>query len=247
MEKWICSKCGHEVIEKPESKNTVCEVCHSGRFRHWRLCDCGEWFHPDNSRQRTCSKECGYKIRKSGKKGKHYPNAQKARIATCEVCGKEFRAVNEWHGHPSRYCSKECWSKRATVQVKCPVCGKEIKTYKSANRKYCSAQCRNLAYREVTGEKARAWEGGKTKAAKLRRQSAAYREWRMAVFSRDMFTCQKCGSKTRIEAHHIKEACNYHDLIYSVENGQTLCHSCHKETDNYANKAKKAVLIHDEG
>ena len=44
--------------------------------------------------------------------------------------------------------------------------------------------------------------------------------------------------KDFIEAHHIKERCTYPELMFDVDNGLTLCHECHKETDNYGWKAR---------
>ena len=65
------------------------------------------------------------------------------------------------------------------------------------------------------------------------RSTKQYREWRTAVFERDGFTCQECGSKVKLEAHHIKEICNYPNLVYEIDNGITLCHNCHTLTDSY--------------
>lgn len=244
-EKWICNKCGYETTEQPECRNTTCDACHKGRFQLWKHCECRKWFHPQTSKQNYCSRECGYRNRHSDSKaGKHYPYLQKARIATCPVCGKEFRAVKDWKEKHAIYCSKECWSRRASVTTNCAYCGKEIKTYTSGAKRFCSKACRDLEYRNRTGKRAQAWKGGRTAETKCRRTSAAYREWRTAVFERDNYTCQMCGKRGGyLEAHHIKEACNYPELIFEVENGQTLCHECHKLTDNYASKAKKAVLL----
>lgn len=238
---WRCNKCGNETIDKPKYKNISCSECGKGRYQGWIQCECGQWFHPVRLDQKYCSKECGYKYRKSGgKKGKHYPNTQRARTAVCPVCGKTFRAIKDYKNKRAIYCSKECWSERASETKECPVCGEMFKIYTSANKKYCSIKCRNIAYRERKGELSNFWQGGKVKESKLRRSSVEYKEWRTAVFKRDNYTCQRCGGKRNIEAHHLKECSRYPELIYDVDNGLTLCHECHKETDNYGWKARWA-------
>jgi len=55
-------------------------------------------------------------------------------------------------------------------------------------------------------------------------------EWRDAVFERDNFTCQDCGSSgdaILIHAHHIKCWDEYPELRIEISNGITLCSSCH--------------------
>ncbi len=65
------------------------------------------------------------------------------------------------------------------------------------------------------------------------RSSTRYRDWREAVFARDGYTCQGCGTQKNIQAHHIVhwEDCkgDKAELRYSVENGITLCRACHLE------------------
>ena len=240
-QKWICNKCGAETKKDPQRKNSTCKECGRGRYQNWKLCECGEWFKSNNGRQMYCSKECGYKHKRNGGKlGKHYESCRRARIAICPVCGKSFRAVNDYVGRTSVYCSKECWSKRATVEKSCRCCGKKIITYKSANKKFCSNECRNADYRKRRGELAARWEGGKTEKSRLLKSCIEYKEWRDAVFDRDNYTCQQCGKQNcKLEAHHIKEQCNFPELVFDVSNGITLCHECHKKTDNYGSKAKK--------
>ena len=53
------------------------------------------------------------------RKGEVRPDLQKARIGICLVCGEEFRAVKDFKDHKQKYCSRECWSKRATIINKC--------------------------------------------------------------------------------------------------------------------------------
>ena len=113
LQKWICNKCGFETTNKPDNKNSTCPHCGRGRFQVFNLCLCGKWFHPQRLNQNYCSKECSYEYRQTGgKKGKHYPHTQRARIAVCPVCGKEFRAVKDYKDRKTIYCSKECWDRR---------------------------------------------------------------------------------------------------------------------------------------
>lgn len=60
--------------------------------------------------------------------------------------------------------------------------------------------------------------------------------WRVQVFKRDGFKCVKCGSKNKIQAHHLKRWKDYPDDRFNVGNGQTLCFKCHCKTDNYGRK-----------
>ena len=110
LQKWICNKCGYETNEKPKHKNLTCPKCGKGRFQGWNQCECGKWFHPQRLEQRYCSKECRYNYRKTGgKKGKHYPHTQRARIGICPVCGKEYRATNDFKDRRQIYCSHDCY------------------------------------------------------------------------------------------------------------------------------------------
>lgn len=80
------------------------------------------------------------------------------------------------------------------------------------------------------------WKGGVAKKHERHRRVLIYREWRLAVFRRDHFTCQACGAKSEkgskptLHAHHIKPYSKFPELRFSVENGQTLCRECHIKT-----------------
>ena len=102
------------------------------------------------------------------------------------------------------------------------------------------------------GEKGSGWKGGITPLYKSIRNSYIYRQWRSDVFTRDDFTCQKCGKRgCYLHAHHIKsfssilqyyeittkeEAYNCEEL-WNINNGITFCKKCHKklrgEEDEY--------------
>jgi len=55
-----------------------------------------------------------------------------------------------------------------------------------------------------------------------------YREWRVAVFERDNYTCQKCNEKGgELNAHHICGFKDYPELRFEIKNGITFCKKCH--------------------
>ena len=174
------------------------------------------------------------------KKGAIRPDLWKARIGICPICGEEFRAVNDFKDTKQKYCSKQCWNIRARVINKCKYCGKEIVTTKSVDKVYCGNECRNLDYvSRLRGENSPAWKGGKTSKSRRLKATKQYQEWRMKIFVRGSFKCQVCGGTGRdLEAHHIKEQSKYPELIFEIDNGVTLCHECHKLTDNYGYKAR---------
>ena len=56
-----------------------------------------------------------------------------------------------------------------------------------------------------------------------------YKDWRMAVYTRDNFTCQwpNCHSQKRLNAHHIKTWAKFPGLRFEINNGITLCKNHH--------------------
>jgi 5-methylcytosine-specific restriction endonuclease McrA len=55
------------------------------------------------------------------------------------------------------------------------------------------------------------------------------KEWRQAVFKRDNFTCQDCGVKGYLQAHHLVPISRDLDKAFSIENGRTVCVECHEK------------------
>jgi hypothetical protein len=97
------------------------------------------------------------------------------------------------------------------------------------------------------GAKCHLWKGGKTKESIRVRMSLEYKNWREAVFSRDNWTCQECGCRSKrgvgkaivLNAHHINSFAEHRELRFDINNGITLCVECHKKTKTYAGKNRK--------
>lgn len=61
--------------------------------------------------------------------------------------------------------------------------------------------------------------------------SDKYDEWRRSVYARDNYTCQMCGANhCEVHAHHIIPQRMNRNLILVIDNGITLCRSCHELT-----------------
>ena len=88
------------------------------------------------------------------------------------------------------------------------------------------------------GENNHNWDGGKTLESIRIRKSFEYRLWRSSVFKRDSYTCQLCGKHGgSLCADHIKPFALFPELHFDLENGRTLCISCHRKTDTYGYRA----------
>ena len=99
-------------------------------------------------------------------------------------------------------------------------------------------RCPEISERQ-RGEKNMNWRNGATPKNMLLRKSLEYKLWRFSVFKRDNYICIWCGSKEKIQADHIKKFADYPELRFAIDNGRTLCGSCHKTTDNFMNKGGK--------
>lgn len=184
----------------------ICEVC--GKEYQKYL------YQVKNNKHNYCSRECYLKA--------HTKNTPKCK---CEICGKEFSGTKY---NANRFCSRECYNQWHNIKNKeriCPVCKKPF-IAKASDDKYCSWECYNQDRHPPKGPEHHNWQGGKS-LQNDRHDSAQYKDWRLAVYQRDNYKCVKCGSKERINAHHIRSWKYYPELRYDVDNGVTLCEKCH--------------------
>lgn len=89
------------------------------------------------------------------------------------------------------------------------------------------------------GEKAYQWKGGTSEYRRENYIPHKYRAWRKGVFERDSYTCQHCFvSGVVLNAHHIKEWAKFPQHCYDLDNGITLCYSCHRKVHKRPKKVE---------
>ncbi len=84
--------------------------------------------------------------------------------------------------------------------------------------------------KRITKENNSNWRGGISDINSIIRRSKEYAEWRNSIYARDNYICQHCGKKCQannIIAHHLYYFSKVPELRFSLENGITLCRSCH--------------------
>lgn len=167
-------------------------------------------------------------------------------------CGKEFY-VKPAEIRANNYCSRRCSADALmTARIKtCSICSKEYRVYISqeyyrGESKYCSHKCRGVQQSiNQLGANNPGWRGGISTEHHRIRQSKKFKDWRVAVFERDNYTCQHCGVRGGyLEPDHIKPFAYFPELRFELSNGRTLCKPCHKETDTYGVKAKRLYAKH---
>jgi len=170
-----------------------------------------------------------YKSTYEKSKGKHY-------------CGKDcYWAYNRGKNH----------YKYAASNIQCDYCEEPIEVNQwlmnNFEHHFCNRKCQSKYMRKFgpSGENSCMWKGGRTPLYECIRGSAQYLEWRKGVYQRDKYKCVKCGDTTsgNLNAHHIKEFIkimlnnNISTLeealecieFWDLDNGETLCVSCHKK------------------
>jgi len=75
------------------------------------------------------------------------------------------------------------------------------------------------------------WNEGISREERMfHRGQPYYKEWRESVFKRDSFVCLKCGytGGKKLVAHHLDSWDSDKEKRFSIDNGATLCKTCHK-------------------
>ena len=171
------------------------------------------------------------------------------------LCGCGSQIKDKSYGRNIKYIHGQNWrgksrggmtyKQKLGLEILCACgCGQTITEYriKADGRRYKVKM--QVGHNRKGAEVKHFWKGGKTSEARRIKQSGEYKAWRNAVFERDKYTCVHCGVKNKkglgktVELHpdHIKPQSIYPELRLDVNNGRTLCASCHRKTDTYGIK-----------
>ena len=180
-----------------------------------------------------CSKNCAYTDEERAKKQSEriklnpIPNSSK----TLFIKGHEFIGKKENLNFKKGLVP---WNKKPDVFINCLQCNKKVKIKPAfaGKQKFCSRICSDKNRNK-----------GKTSEVRKLRSSKEYQLWRIAVFTRDNWTCIWCGQRGgELNADHIKRFADYPGLRFDINNGRTLCLSCHVKTGTFGRYDKKECV-----
>lgn len=175
----------------------------------------------------------GHKIN-VGKKKKFHSEEAKLKMSFARKGKKWTAEVRE------KMKNRVPWNKGKKGLQKMSEARKEVLRQKMKGNQYTKGRVYSIETRKKFGsrkEKHHNWKGGVSTVNEQIRSSFEYRIWREAVFKRDDWKCIWCGMKGNVHADHIKPFCNYPELRFAIDNGRTLCESCHKKTDTWGSRA----------
>ena len=126
--------------------------------------------------------------------------------------------------------------------LECLICDHLWKAnYNSFQNMNCGCpECNRLSR---LGENHHRWNHELTKEDREKHRSRNYIPatylWRKAVYDRDNHTCQFCGSSISgtLNAHHIDSWATHKSERFNIDNGVTLCETCHDACHDYHKNA----------
>jgi len=160
-------------------------------------------------------------------------------VSQCAWCSKDIYVMpcilrrNKRHFCNRDHALSHKIANTVNIEVPCKVCSKAIIT-KPSNQKWrprttCGGECRRVYVRQIAEHRRNGYT--KHQLDRLARYSPEAEEWRKAVFARDDYTCQICKVRGGyIEADHIKPWAYFPNLRFELDNGRTLCRTCHNAT-----------------
>lgn len=120
------------------------------------------------------------------------------------------------------------WMRRHGIEMRS--CGSE----KGHNRNTAEARLKMSQAKRgrLIGDKNPNWRGGNSSVDPDRNRYKA-KKWSADVKARDSFACIECGETEMLHSHHVKSWKHYPELRYDLDNGVTLCETCHQQAHKF--------------
>lgn len=153
----------------------------------------------------------------------------------CPSCARENRKTNliDLTGKTFGYLKVVSIDREKSInhriywKCKCR-CGREKSILSEHLRRGLTKSCGCLHREVMNGVDNWDWnnESPVTELNRIRK-SKEYSDWRENVLKRDNYTCQCCGNKSNLNAHHLNNFLDFPEERLLVENGITICDKCH--------------------
>lgn len=182
---------------------------------------CGKpGYHPAHRIRMGLGKFCSKKCSQLNQKGRKYPHSKQHELNRMRAIRKAFKNKIWPRGYkrPKAHTSP---MRKALIAAR----DKNPEKFRSLSIKNLPKNCK----KEKNGN----WRGGLAAKASMARNTQELRQWRKNVFKRDGGKCKLCGSKKRLQVHHIVPFCEHPELGDVMMNGVLLCKRCHFKNDIY--------------
>lgn len=220
-----CEKCARkfrfiDLSNKKFGKLTVLNLYESGDYKltKWNcICECGNikvFLTTQLTTGRTKSCGCVYK------------NKDKTRI---DLIGKTF----------GKLIVVKKSNEQSMWLCKCD-CGNEVICRSTSLKSGSTKSCGCFRKEKLSGENSRYWKGGVTKENKENKKNYSFFliKWSKNIKERDNNECKKCKKTEKLHAHHIINILFDITKILDINNGITLCETCHKNFHKIYGKLK---------
>ena len=156
----------------------------------------------------------------------------------CKSCAKRKRSCDDMLGKKfgrltvTSYADQHFESGGTLMNCVCD-CGEKISVSASHLKSGHTTSCGCFRLEMLQGETNPNYRPDLPLEERNGKRGYPIERWALAVKRRDNFTCQVCGSKEKLVAHHLNSYASAKDKRYDIENGVTMCRDCH--TDFHTN------------
>lgn len=231
----FCSKaCASHSFMSKGSRSKKCEKCNVEFSRPKDSAD-RDW-----NNRKYCSKKCADECKAGGNSG----------------------SFKKGHSRTGKGENHQNWV-AVMPKKNCALCGIEFSKPRAEalvrwkKRQYCSKSCSGTVNAALApkGDRHPSWRGGMVSLQVKIRRMYLYRKWRKMVLLRDEATCVVCEGKQNIEVDHLypfsrllfendiktTDDARVCESLWKIENGRTLCTTCHMKTDTYGVKSSQVM------